>query len=233
MLALGVSLSRIVVMISQLDVSNIRSEFTVASVKVSDINEHIPTLSFYASQCESICEFGVRSGVSTWGMLNGLVCKSNTGHTGSLTLKGYDLSSMPGVYHQAMQGINGVLNFTADFEQADVLKAEPVVCDLLFIDTFHVYGQLKRELARHAAGVTKYLIMHDTTVDEHYGETIRSGWNADAISIKTGIPKHELLIGLGPAISEFLSNDPTWVLKERFTNNNGLTILEKVNMLAK
>src|SRR5207245_3408288 len=44
--------------------------------------------------------------------------------------------------------------------------------DLLFIDTWHVYGHLKRELERHQSKVRKYIIMHDTTVDEWLGETI-------------------------------------------------------------
>jgi hypothetical protein len=36
-------------------------------------------------------------------------------------------------------------------------------------------------------------------------------------------------IGTFPAKREFLDNNDNWILKERFTNNNGLTILEKIN----
>jgi hypothetical protein len=35
-------------------------------------------------------------------------------------------------------------------------------------------------------------------------------------------------VGLKRAIDEFLSESPEWVLTEKFTNNNGLTILEKI-----
>jgi len=35
-------------------------------------------------------------------------------------------------------------------------------------------------------------------------------------------------MGLWPAIEEFLKNNNDWVLHERFTNNNGLTILKKI-----
>ena len=38
----------------------------------SDINEHLPTLSKYASDCESAIEFGVRGCISSWAILNGL-----------------------------------------------------------------------------------------------------------------------------------------------------------------
>jgi hypothetical protein len=70
--------------------------------------------------------------------------------------------------------------------------------------------------------------MHDTTVDEILGETIRRGWNADEQSLVTGFPVEEINRGLWPAVEEFLRDNKNWVIKERYTNNNGLTILEKV-----
>jgi len=38
-------------------------------------------------------------------------------------------------------------------------------------------------------------------------------------------------VGLKPAIDEFLQQNSHWKVKEVFTNNNGLTILERVNSL--
>jgi hypothetical protein len=100
--------------------------------------------------------------------------------------------------------------------------------ELLFIDTWHVYGHLKRELARWHSCVTKYIILHDTTVDEWEGETIRCGWNAEQQSQQSGIPVDEIKKGLWPAVEEFLANHSEWILHERFTNNNGLTVLKRV-----
>ena len=71
--------------------------------------------------------------------------------------------------------------------------------------------------------------MHDTTVDGIYGETIRNKMNAVQQSKDTGISIEEINKGLWPAITEFLEIHTDWKLKERFTNNNGLTILEKIN----
>ena len=34
--------------------------------------------------------------------------------------------------------------------------------------------------------------------------------------------------GLWPAVEDFLEKHPEWVLHERYTNNNGLTILKRV-----
>jgi hypothetical protein len=105
-----------------------------------------------------------------------------------------------------------------------------ITVDMTFIDTWHVYGQLKRELKKYAPHTLKYIIMHDTTVDEWQGETIRCGLNPIKQSEETGIPVEEILKGLWPAVDEFLAeNKDEWVLHKRYTNNNGLTILKRVN----
>lgn len=90
-----------------------------------------------------------------------------------------------------------------------------------------LYGQLKRELAKFSKVTNKYIIMHDTTIDEIYGETIRQNLNAEEQSRLSGIPINEILKGLWPAVEEFLRDNPDWILLERFTNNNGLTVLKK------
>jgi hypothetical protein len=101
--------------------------------------------------------------------------------------------------------------------------------DLTFIDTWHVYGQLKRELNKFSKITNKYIIMHDTTVDEVYGESLRCGMDTAQQSIQYGIPVDEITKGLWPAVVEFVQNNPEWYIKERFTNNNGLTILARRN----
>jgi len=116
----------------------------------------------------------------------------------------------------------------AVFYQQSDLECPMEPTDLLFIDTWHVYGHLKRELARWNSMVKKYIILHDTTVDGVYGETIRVGWDAAAQSRTTGIPVEEINKGLWPAVTEFLAEHPEWVLEKRYENNNGLTILARV-----
>jgi hypothetical protein len=70
--------------------------------------------------------------------------------------------------------------------------------------------------------------MHDTTVDEWQGETIRMKMNAVQQSKDSGYPLEEINRGLWPAVDEFLKEHPEWTLEKRYTNNNGLTILAKV-----
>ena len=99
--------------------------------------------------------------------------------------------------------------------------------DLTFIDTLHVYGQLKRELNKFATLTNKYLILHDTTIDGEFGEVNRYNFDAEKISKETNIPIDELLVGLWPAVVEFIDENPEWEILHRFTHNNGLTILKK------
>ena len=188
-----------------------------------DINEHLPTLYKYASECESVIELGVRKVVSTYAFVNGLL--NNNSSNKKLLLN--DINSCD---------ISELLEITKDlkvdikYEWMNDLELEiKENYDLTFIDTWHIYGQLKRELEKFSKLTNKYIIMHDTTVDAIKGETIRMGWNAEEQSKESGYPVEEIKKGLMPAIEEFLENNKNWIMKERFTNNNGLTILEKIN----
>lgn len=185
----------------------------------SDINEHLPTLARYALECVHVTECGVRSAVSSYAFGAALASRPNT------KLVQVDPNSHPDIVQfQARAKAEGLQSV---FHQQSDLDCPIEETDLLFIDTWHVYGQLKRELARWHPHVRKYIILHDTTVDEWAGETARVGWDANRQSRESGIPVNEILKGLWPAVAEFLGEHPEWTLRERFVNNNGLTILEQ------
>jgi hypothetical protein len=186
----------------------------------SDINEHLPTLYKYATKCNHITECGVRGAVSSYAFAYGLLNNPNN------KLIQVDLDTNSNVSQFGRECANEGINCT--FYQQSDLDCPLEQTDLLFIDTWHIYGHLKRELARWHSHVGKYIIMHDTTVDEWQGETIRCGWNSQQQSIDSGIPVDEINKGLWPAIEEFLAANPEWKLEERFINNNGLTILSRV-----
>lgn len=193
----------------------------------SDINEHLPTLSRYASECNSVFETGVRGCVSSWAFVHGLLHNGSTDENKILFMNDIDVCNINELLNVA-EGLPICVKYEWKNNLELVLDQ---TYDLTFIDTWHVYGQLKRELAKFAPMTNKYIIMHDTTVDEWEGETIRSkflGWDADEQSRISGIPVEEINKGLWPAVEEFLNTNPGWVLHERFYNNNGLTILRKV-----
>ena len=201
-----------------------KTKFYALCSKSSDINEHLPTLYKYSNDCESVLELGVRGIVSSWAISYGLL--NNNKEEKYHFINDLNECDINEIYSKSLETdikiehkwINDLeLVFDRNF-------------DMVFIDTWHVYGQLKRELENFSKVTNKYIIMHDTTVDEYAGETIRCGWNAHEQSKNTGIPVEEITKGLWPAVEEFLilyKNE--WKLKERFSNNNGLTILEKIN----
>ena len=190
----------------------------------SDINEHLPTLSKYASECESVFETGVRGCISSWALAHGLL--NNNSDTRTLFMNDIDVCNI-----QELLNVTKNLPIHMKYEWKNNLELQiNETYDLTFIDTWHIYGQLKRELAKFSPITNKYIIMHDTTVDEWHGESIRSNSNVYEQSQLTGIPLDEINKGLWPAIQEFLEMNPAWVLHERFTNNNGLTILRRVSV---
>ena len=108
------------------------------------------------------------------------------------------------------------INF--EFKLSNTLELDIKPTDLLFIDTWHAYKQLKAELAHHHTKVRKYIVLHDTTTYGYKDETSYEHWGDDWKGDG---------IGLWPAVLEFLEDNPEWVIKKRYLNNNGLTVLMK------
>jgi hypothetical protein len=185
----------------------------------SDINEHLPTLKKYTEECDTIVEMGVRSIVSTWAFLAG-----NPKKLTSLDL--YDPTKFGGNLQEVYDAAT-LTNIDFSFIECDSLIYEMEPCDLLFIDTWHCYLQLKKELTRHHSKVNKYIILHDTVsyanVDEKSADEM-----GELNNIETNLPK-----GLYSAVDEFLSQNRNWIIWEKKPNNNGLTILKRIDQQDK
>ena len=183
----------------------------------SDINEHIPTIIKYGQECNHITEMGVRGIVSTWAWLASAPNK----------LIAYDIEN-PDTWSGKIQDVYDTakaynLDFT--FVKADVLKIEIEETDLLFLDTLHVHNQLKAELKLHSTKARKYICFHDTTSYETRDE-LGPEHHPDYSDILDEVTDKQ---GLWSVVEEFLEqNKDTWRLKERFTNNNGFTIIERI-----
>lgn len=113
-------------------------------------------------------------------------------------LRSYDIIMWPYVQHL----FNTMKNVGRDFDyiHANSLHITLDECDMIFFDTEHTYKQLKAELELHGNKATKYLVFHDTVSYQH-----------------------ELM----PAIQEFMEDNKHWKIKEHYTNNNGLLVLER------
>ena len=181
--------------------NKILSTYQIFCQNSTDINEHLPALRKYSSKCNHITEMGVRKVFSTWAFLAGLVDQGGgTLHSIDYTHPSNSGGAGTGL-EEAIAACDGEEIEFVFFEE-DTTKIDIQKTDLLFIDTDHFYEQLKSELKLHSSKVGKYIILHDTE------------------SCKTE---------LSPAISEFLEKHKEWNILEHFSNNNGLTILEKNN----
>ena len=188
----------------------------------SDINEHLPTLYRYARECDSVFETGVRGCISSWALTKGLL------ENGKPEKKLFLNDISPCNISELLETTQA-LPVKVDFEWKNNLQLElPYFVDMTFIDTWHIYGQLKRELAKFSKVTRKYIAMHDTTVDAIHGETIRMRMNVNQQSFESGFPVDEITCGLQKAIDEFLRDNSDWTLDVRYINNNGLTILRKI-----
>jgi hypothetical protein len=180
----------------------------------SDINEHLEVLSILSKGV--VTEFGVRKGVSTWALLAGKPKQ----------LTSYDITE------RQFRNEKGLIEKTAkehninyQFNVADTLQLNIKPTDVLFIDTFHSYSQLKQELQLHSNKVTKYIILHDTTTFGNKNEcndTTKLGYK-----VSSQFKESANIQGLQPAVDEFLKENKEWELFHQYTNNNGLTILKR------
>ena len=208
--------------------SLLKEKFTQLCNIPCDINEHLPTLKSYAQECNSVFETGVRGVVSSYALLYGLVENTNTNN------KQIFLNDIEYCDISEFKILAETNSISVKYEWRNNLDLEFLndeTYDLTFIDTWHVYGQLKRELEKFSKITNKYIIMHDTEIDGIEGETKRSNelYNLDGLVARTNIPKHEILKGLLPAIDEFLIANTNWIMHAQYKNNNGLTILKRLD----
>lgn len=174
----------------------------------SDINEHLPVLHDLANRCNHITEFGVRQGVSSRALLS-----SKAKH-----VRMYDLTPDPNVEQLVSQCVS--YGMDVSYMIGDVLSFDIDPTDLLFIDTWHVYKQLRAELLRHAVQCKRFLAFHDTHT---FGTKDHDAvYQSDLESIQNGP-------GLLPAIIEFMIYDPNWRFIYHTHRNNGFTVLERTN----
>ena len=114
-----------------------------------------------------------------------------------------------------------------------LMMHDPPVSDVLFIDSFHCHGQLKRELGKLESRTRRWIVLHDTEVDGPRGECHRArggSGNCFDVARSLGWTLSDVMTGLGPSLAAFLASTPgrAWRVKAHFRNNNGLTVLERI-----
>ncbi len=187
--------------------------------QISDINEHIPTLRQLAKECSSVVEIGVRDIVSTWGIIVGLAESSvlNPTYLG-IDLRYPPLNNLFLVDELAQ--LNGV---SFNFWEASDFDIDIETTDMLFIDSLHTYRHLTYELEKFSPKVKKYIALHDTSAP--WGDQDEPYYGNDIPEYPPHIDRTKR--GLWPAVVDFLKSHPEWILKQRYLNNHGFTILER------
>jgi len=183
--------------LNQSDTIALRASYQYAVRKSSDINEHLPMLSFLAEQCDHVTEFGVRTGESTLAFLHGLRCKHDA------RLRSYDINDDYNVNQFHSMTLTDWVFVLAS--TLTIPKIEPT--DLLFIDTLHSYTQVSQELALHGDQAKRWIAFHDTWT---FGATGDNGGE-----------------GINKAIQEFMNARPEWRVVYHTHRNNGLTVIER------
>lgn len=123
-------------------------------------------------------------------------------------VESWDIEPMP----QVIDGISRI-HPRWKFHAGSSADADIPECDMLFIDSRHTGPHLLTELVRHHRKVRRWIVMHDT---ETYATTGDDGEP-----------------GLWMGLTRFLLDRcAEWRIKAHYSNNNGLTVLERVECRA-
>jgi len=170
-----------------------------------EINEHLGTLARLALECDTITEFGVGWGTSTWAFLS----------TQPTRVRSYDIIK----YEQLGLLFETVSRMNLDWQLILGNTADPSLeieeCDLLFIDSLHNADHVAAEL-RHADKVNKYIVFHDVVKWGEFGESAET----------LGEMRNDIK-GINFAINAFMESHPEWKEVERYDNNHGLLVIKR------
>lgn len=190
-------------------------------IERSDICEHLPPLRDLARECTSVIEIGVRSMVSTWGILQGL-SESSALHR---TYLGIDLHYPPQETLELADSLATEAGVLFSFWKGNDMTINLPPVDFLFIDSLHTYCHLTYELETFAPQVRKYIALHDTSPPWELRDDAEY-WG-DYREYPAHIDRSKR--GLWLAVEDFLLTHSDWVLAERRTNCHGLTVLQRVD----
>lgn len=187
-----------------------------------DIGEHMPVLYSLAKESTSVTEIGLGGVVSTWALLKGLA-DNGVPHC---VYKGIDIAQPPIDNMQMAQKLAEEQGIQFIFQRGDDLHLDIEPVDLLFIDSMHTYCHLTYELETFSPKVRKWIAMHDTSEPWGYRDDAEYRGNYSEYPATDTYPRKKT--GLWPAVEDFLSRHPEWVLQERRTNCHGFTILRRI-----
>jgi len=174
------------------------------------------SLANYASKCQSILYCGFGNSQAPWAYMYGL-------YINQLPMKKIILNDIDACPMNEIINLTKGTGLQVSFELKNNLFLDcKENVDMIVLDTLHVYGQTKKELAKFADHVSKLIVIHNTRIDKDDGEIVRKG-----LPVPSYLTKDEALKGTGLAIEEFLKDKKEWsvVLSTEF--GDGITVLRR------
>lgn len=118
----------------------IKNKYNYLCSNPCDINEHLPTLYKYASECETVLETGVGDCISSWALCYGLFNNNKQNKNLYLNdIKVCDINEL--LHHTNGTDVKVYYNLINNLE----LSLQEKV-DLTFIDTWHVIWSVKKRI---------------------------------------------------------------------------------------
>lgn len=197
--------------------------------KQNDLTPYCPLLDHMAAHVSSVIEMGIgplNLGLnSTWGLLHGLNRSEAKGP------KKYTAIDYPqhipnnplNTHIFYAQKLAKDLGIDFSFIEANSIEVNIEETDLLFIDTDHRYQHLMQELIMHSPKVKKYIVIHDTS--GFYGHKEDLPFNHEKRGELKNSPEK---YGLWPCVIDFLKDNNEWKLLQRYEDNSGMTIIERI-----
>lgn len=202
----------------------------------NEFSESLVPLREYAEKCSSIFVLGQGSCTVLWPLMQGLHASTTSSTTTPTTtptpksIIGSETTFHPNV--DEVKKVASGLGIDYTYHQLPSLLFEiekTTEYEMLFIDTWHVSGQLKRELQKYAANrpSLKYIAVHGTTTYGTVSQSVLLNWDVATQAVEQGMSVEEVEEGLKTAIEEFVGVNMEWVVEREVEEGNGLTILAR------
>lgn len=177
------------------------------------------TVRRYASECDSVLEFGCRGGISATLLFQSLLDRRSKWRP---TYVGIDLIRDESISNLAKLAVANNISFS--FWQGHSKQYPAHETDAFCWDTFHCGGNLIEDLNRIAPLVNKYIFILGTGVHGAESEAIRRKLDISQVAKELHISEEGARMGLSEAIGKFLKNNSDW---ERVKEIGQITILKR------
>jgi uncharacterized protein (DUF433 family) len=181
----------------------LRSFYNTLITDDSDIHRLVPIIYGYAMRVNTVVEMGSRTGHSTTAIMQA--------YPSNFTIIDLIISSDVRTLERTYKSCAPPHAHLQVIEHDDLTIGIDTV-EMLFIDTLHDEGQVRKELELHASKVTKWILFHDVI---SFGHREESG--------------NQIGRGLHPAIVEFMEKHKEWVEEAYFPFSHGLLVLRRVH----